>query len=188
MRIPVEISARHIHLSKEDFEKLFGKDKNLTLIKELSQPGEFASEQKLTLINNDKKIENVRILGPFRKYSQAEISITDAYNLKLNPMPRIRISGDLADTGKILVKNSESSVEISCIIAKRHIHCSVEEAKELNVSNNQKVSVEIPGERNLIFNDVLAKVSENYRLALHLDTDEGNATGITEKTFCEIKK
>ncbi len=186
MKIPVEVSARHIHLSKEDFEKLFGKDKNLIPIKELSQPGEFASEQMLTIINRDKKIENSRILGPFRKYSQAEISMTDAYNLKLNPLPKIKSSGDLEGATKILVKGPESSIEIPCIIAKRHIHCSVEEAKKLNIYNNQEVSVEILGERRLTFHDVLVRVSKDYKLALHLDADEGNAAGITEKAFGEI--
>lgn len=187
MRIPVEISARHVHLSKEDFEKLFGKDKNLIPIKELSQLGEFASEYIVVLINGNKKIENVRLLGPFRKYSQAEISMTDAHNLKLNPLPRIRISGDLADATKILVKGPESSIEIPCIIAKRHVHCSVEEAKKLNVNNNQKVSIEVLGERRLTFHEVIVRVSENYRLALHLDTDEGNAVGINGETYGEIK-
>lgn len=187
MKILVEISARHVHLSKEDFEKLFGKNESLILVKRLSQPGEFASDKMLTLVNEDKKIENTRILGPFREYSQAEISMTDAYNLKLNPLPKIRISGDLSDTRKILIKGPKSSIEIPCIITKRHIHCSVEEAKELNVSNNQKVSVEILGERKLTFHEVTVRVSENYRLALHLDTDEGNAAGIIEKMFAEIK-
>lgn len=184
-KILVEVSARHIHLSEKDFEKLFGKDKNLVPIKKLSQPGEFSSEQTLTLINEDKKIENVRILGPFREYSQAEISMTDAYNLKLNPLPKIKVSGDLADTTKILVKSLKSSLKIPCIIAKRHVHCSVEEAKKLGIKNNQKVSVKILGERELIFNEITVRISEDYRLSLHLDTDEGNAAGIKGKTFGE---
>lgn len=133
MKIPIEISARHIHLSEKDFEKLFGKNKNLISLKKLSQPGEFASEEKITLINSDKKIENVRILGPFRKNSQAEISLTDAYNLKLNPLPKIKVSGDIADTTKISVKGPKSSIKIPCIIAKRHLHCSVKESEKLRL-------------------------------------------------------
>ncbi len=186
MKIPVEISARHIHLSQKDFEKLFGKNKNLVPVKELSQPGEFASEEKIILINGDKKIENVRILGPFRKSSQAEISLTDAYNLKLNPLPKIKVSGDLSNTGEILVKSLNSSVKIPCIIAQRHLHLSPQEAERLKLKNNQKVSVKINGIREITFHNIAVRVSEKYKLSLHLDTDEGNSAGITGKVFGEI--
>ena len=186
MKILVEVSARHIHLSEKDFERLFGKDKKLVSIKGLSQPGEFASEQMLTLINGNKKIENVRVIGPIRKDSQAEISMTDAYSLKLNPLPSIKVSGDVANTTEILVKSQKSQIKIPCIIAKRHLHLSSPEAKKLNINNNQKVSVKISGERGLTFREVIARVSEDYRLALHLDTDEGNAAGVKGKTFGEI--
>jgi len=185
-KILVEISARHVHLSEKDFEKLFGKGKNLIPMKNLSQPEEFASQQMLTLVNGNRKIENIRVLGPFRKYSQAEISMTDAYSLKLNPMPRIKVSGDLANTTKILVKGPKSQIKIPCIIAKRHLHCSTEEAKKLNLRNNQKISVKISGERALVFNEIVVRVSEDYNLSIHLDTDEGNAAGINGKTFGEL--
>ncbi len=183
MRIPVEISARHIHLSEKDFEKLFGKNKNLTSIKKLSQPREFASEEKVTLVSGNKEIKNVRILGPFRKNSQVEISLTDAYTLKLNPLPKIKVSGDIANTVNILVKGPKSSKKIPCIIALRHLHCSVKEAKKLRIKNNQKVSVKIKGVREVILGNIIARVSDNYKLSLHLDTDEGNAAGINRKTF-----
>jgi propanediol utilization protein len=186
MKIPVEISARHVHLSQSDFEKLFGKGKGLTLAKKLSQPEEFASGEKITLINDGKKIENVRILGPFRKSSQVEISLTDAYKLKLNPLPKIKISGDTANTVKILVRGPKSSVEIPCIIAQRHLHLSPQEAKKLKLKNNQEVSVKIKGIRETIFCNIIVRVSDNYRLSLHLDTDEGNSAGIFGKTFGEI--
>jgi propanediol utilization protein len=185
-RIPVEISARHVHLSKEDFEKLFGENKILVPIKELSQPGEFVSEETVTLVNGERKIENVKILGPLRKCSQVEISLTDAYNLKLNPLPKMKISGDLADTTKILIRGLKSSVKIPCIIAQRHLHCSLKEAEKLKIENNQKISVIIKGIREIIFCNVIARVSDNYRLALHLDTDEGNSAGICGKAFGEI--
>jgi len=186
MKIPIEISARHVHLSQSDFEKLFGKNKNLTSLKELSQPGEFASNEKVSLINDKNRLDNVRILGPFRKNSQVEISLTDAYTLKLNPLPEIKISGDLANTISILVKGPKSSVKIPCIIAKRHLHCSTDEAKKLKIKDNQKVSVKISGIREVIFCNIIARVSDNYRLVLHLDTDEGNAAGIIGKSFCEL--
>jgi len=186
MKIPVEISARHVHLSENDFVKLFGKNKSLTLLRNLSQPGEFASNELVSIISSKKKIDNVRVLGPFRENSQVEISLTDAYNLKLKPLPRIRVSGDIVDTIKILVRGPKSSVKIPCIIAKRHLHCSVEEAKKLNIKNNQKISVKIFGNREIIFGEVVARVSEDFLLSLHLDTDEGNAGGIFGKTFGEL--
>ena len=187
MRIPIEISARHVHLSQKDFEKLFGKNKNLTPIKKLSQPGEFASKERITLINSGKKIENVRILGPFRKSSQGEISLTDAYNLRLNPIPKIKVSGDLANTTEILIKGLKSSIKIPCIIAKRHLHCSIKDAEKMKLKNNQNTSIKIKGEREITFHNVIVRVSENYILSLHLDTDEGNAAGISGKTFGEME-
>ncbi len=183
MKIPVEVSARHIHLSKEDFEKLFGKNKNLTLFKQLSQPGEFASGEKIDLVNLDRKIENVRILGPFREHSQAEISLTDAYTLKLKETPKIRVSGDIANTLKILIKNGNSSIKIPCIIAQRHLHCSVDEAQKLGLKNNQRVSMKIRGVREITFHNIVVRISDKYRLSLHLDTDEGNSAAIDKKTF-----
>jgi len=178
INIPVEVSARHIHLTEKDFEKLFGKNERLNPIKKLSQEEEFASDKTVELINKDKKITKVRILGPFRKNSQVEISLTDAYNLKLNPLPKIKVSGDLANTTKVLVKGKKSSIQIPCIIAKRHLHISIKEAKQLKLKNNQNVSIKIEGTRGLIFDNVIVRTSEKYNLALHLDTDEGNSAGI----------
>ena len=188
MKIPIEISARHIHLSQKDFEKLFGKGKNLAPIKKLSQPGEFASEEKVTIKNGNNKIENVRILGPFRKNSQAEISLTDAYNLKLNPLPKIKVSGDLSDTTGILVKGQKSSIKIPCIIAQRHLHCPIEESKKLKLKNNQEISIKVNGKRETTFHDIVVRVSEKYKLSLHLDTDEGNSAGIIGKAFGKLVK
>ncbi len=188
MKIPVEISARHIHLSEKDFEKLFGKSGKLKEIKKLSQVGEFASDEKVILLNENNQIENVRILGPFRKNSQAEISLTDAYHLKLNPLPKIKVSGDLANTTDILVKGPKSSLKIPCIIAQRHLHCSETESKKFGLKNNQIVSIKVNGTREITFHNVIVRVAENFRLALHLDTDEANASGISGETFGEIVK
>lgn len=187
-RIPVEISARHVHLSEKDFKKLFGKNKKIVSIKSLSQIGEFASEEKINLMGNKKEIKEVRILGPFRKNSQAEISLTDAYHLKLNPLPKIKVSGDLADTTKILIKGPKDSIKIPCIIAQRHLHCSNQEAKRLKIKNNQKISVRVKGLRDITFHNIVVRTGENFRLSLHLDTDEGNAAGIHEKSYGEIIK
>jgi len=186
MKIPVEISARHIHLSEKDFEKLFGKNENLNKLKELSQPGEFASDKIIDLINKDKEIKKVRILGPFRKNSQVEISMTDAYSLKLEEFPKLRVSGDIANTTLISVKGPKSTIKIPCIIAQRHLHCSEKEAKELKIKNNQKVSVKIEGTRGLIFNEIVTRISNDYSLSFHLDTDEGNAAGIVGETYGKL--
>jgi propanediol utilization protein len=186
IKIPVEISARHLHLSKKDFEKLFGKEENLKSIKKLSQLGEFASNKLVTLLNGSKKIENVRILGPFREKSQVEISATDAYTLGLKPLPKIKISGDLKNTTKISILGKKGKINLPCIISKRHIHVSEEQAKKLSIKNNQRLAVKIQGEREITFNNIIARVSKNYNLALHLDTDEGNSAGIFKKTFGEL--
>lgn len=185
-KILVEVSARHIHLSKEDFEKLYGKGNNLIPIKKLSQPGEFASEDTLTLLNEKNKMENVRVLGPLRKKSQVEISLTDAYKLKLNPLPSIKVSGDLNNTTKVLVKGLKSQIKIPVIIAQRHLHCTEKQAKELELKNNQKISVKINGEREITFHNIIVRISNNYDLAVHLDTDEANAAGIKGKTYGNI--
>ncbi|MEK6833564.1 MAG: phosphate propanoyltransferase [Nanoarchaeota archaeon] len=189
-QIPVETSARHIHLSQIDFEKLYGKGKNLTSIKELSQPGEFASKETAIFFNGKNKIENVRIVGPIRKRSQAEISLTDAYKLKLNPLPQIRVSGDLDGVTKISVKNplNSKTIKIPVIIAKRHLHCNEKQADELKLKNNQRISVKINGERETTFHNVIVRVSNSYYLSFHLDTDEANSAGIRGKTFGNIVK
>lgn len=185
--IPIEVSARHVHLCKADFEKLFGKGKNLEPIKKLSQPGEFASKYKLEIINGKNKI-NARILGPLRDHSQAEISLTDAYSLSLNPLPKVRISGDIHGAVQIFVKGPKGKTKIPVIIAHRHLHCSEEQAKKLRLKDNQIISIKIPGQRKTTFHNIITRVSKKYDLALHLDTDEANAAEISGKTFGEIVK
>lgn len=185
--ILVEVSARHIHLSKEDLIKLFGKNKNLSSIKKLSQPGEFASNDIILIINGKEKL-NARVLGPLRSKSQIEISLTDAYKLKLNPLPKLKVSGDLNNTTKITAKGPKGQIRIPVIIAKRHLHCSEEQAKELKLKNNQLISVRVGKERDLTFHNVVVRVSKNYDLSLHLDTDEANSAGIYGKTSGEIIK
>jgi putative phosphotransacetylase len=189
-QILVEISARHIHLSKEDFVKLFGKGEKSKLIpiKRLSQPGEFASKETIALVNEKDKIDDVKIVGPLRKKSQAEISLTDAYKLKLNPLPKIRVSGDLDGTTTINIKGPKGDTKIPVIIAQRHLHCSDEQAKELKLRNNQRISIKINGERETTFHNIIVRVSKNYDLSFHLDTDEGNSAGIKGKTYGNIIK
>ena len=185
MKVQVEVSARHVHLSEKDFKKLFGKLARLNPIKKLSQEGEFASKEIIEIINGKEKLK-ARILGPFRKESQAEIALTDAYRLKLNPLPKIKVSGDLANTTNVLIKNKNKKIKIPCIIAQRHLHCSNEEAKRLKVKNNQIIKVKVLGKRGLIFDNIIVRTNSTYHASVHLDTDEGNAAGISGKTSGEI--
>lgn len=187
VKVQVEISARHVHLSKEDFEKLFGKNRKLESIRKLSQPGEFASKNKIEIINGKEKL-NARILGPLREHSQAEISLTDAYTLKLNTLPKVRLSGDTHGTTNITIKGPKSQIKIPAIIAQRHLHCSEEQAKKIKLKDHQIVSVRINGQRKITFHNVIVRISKKYDLSVHLDTDEANAAGISEKTFGEIIK
>lgn len=187
MKIPIEISARHVHLSKDDFEKLLGKNKKLKPIKKLSQIGEFASKSKVELINGKEKL-NARILGPLRKNSQIEISLTDAYTLKLNPLPKLKLSGDTHGTTSVIVKSTKSQIKIPAIIAQRHLHCSEKDAKKLMLKNHQIVKIKISGKRGLIFDNVVVRIKENFRTSVHLDTDEANAAGISRRGFGEIIK
>ncbi len=186
LKIPVEISARHVHPSQEHLEKLFGKDYKLKKQRELSQLRTFASEETVTLINKDKEIKNVKILGPPRKETQVELSKTDCIELGINAP--IRLSGDHKNTQGIKIKgpNGEINLNQGVIIAKRHLHLSPEQAKELNLKEHQAVSIKILGERSVTFHNVIVRIDKDYDCSFHLDTDEGNAAGINKETFGEM--
>jgi putative phosphotransacetylase len=170
------VSNRHVHLSREDVEILFGKDYQLTPIKDLGQPGQFACQETVIIAGPKGAIEKVRVLGPERKETQIEISLTDAF--KLGVIPPVRDSGDLDGTPGIVIIGPKGSVikEKGVIIAKRHIHMHTKDAEKYGVKNKDivKVLVEKQG-RRLIFDDVLIRVSEKYALEFHVDTDEANA-------------
>ncbi|MFH1503711.1 MAG: PduL/EutD family phosphate acyltransferase [Candidatus Diapherotrites archaeon] len=187
MKIPIEVSARHVHLSKEDFEKLYGKNYKLISIRRLSQPREFASKEKIEIINGKEKL-SLRIVGPLRENSQAEISLTDAINLKLTPLPKLRVSGDIKGATKGLIKGPRAQLKIPIIIAQRHLHCSQEQAKKMKLKDNQTVRIRVLGKRGLIFDNIVVRVKKEFKTALHLDTDEANAAGISKKVFGEITK
>lgn len=175
----VEISARHIHVTKEDLATLFGEGYKLTPKKDLSQPGQFACEERVTVVGPKKELAGVSILGPERKATQVELSATDARSVGIKAP--IRESGDLAGSGACKIVGPKGEIEISegVIVAKRHIHMTPEDAVEFGVSNGQIVKVEIPtAERSLTFGDVVVRVSPNYKLAMHIDTDESNAAAI----------
>ena len=187
MRILIETSARHIHLSRRDFEILFGKNAVLSVQKELSQPGEFASSARLNIIGPKNKIINVAVLGPLRAQTQVEISLTDSINLGI-PAP-IRDSGDLSGTPGCTLVGPNGSLELShgTIVAKRHIHMDPDSAKAQNLSDGQIVKVSVQTDhRSLTFDNVIIRVSKDFAPAMHIDTDEANAAGIKGLAYGEI--
>ncbi|MDO7976871.1 ethanolamine utilization phosphate acetyltransferase EutD [Oceanotoga sp. DSM 15011] len=186
--IKVEASGRHVHLSQEHLELLFGKNYKLTKTKDLSQPGQYACEERVTLIGPKGKIENVVILGPVRKNTQVEVSKTDLRPLGLNAP--IRESGDIKGSGSIKIKTEKTELEIKegLIIAKRHIHMTPEDAKKHGVKDKEIVNVKIFSNRPLIFEDVVIRVSDNYKTFMHIDYDEANACGFKKDTLAIIKK
>ena len=177
--VPVGVSNRHIHLSAEHLEILFGKGYELTPIKDLSQPGQFACKEQLTIVGPSlRPIEGVRVLGPVRKESQVEISRTDSFTLKVKPP--VRESGDIKGSAPITIIGPKGTVTLSegCIIANRHIHMSEEEGRAFGLKDGDYVTVEVNGERRTTFYDVQVRVNKAFRLEMHIDTDDANAAGI----------
>jgi len=179
VKIPVEVSARHIHLCKNDLEKLFGKGYKLKSAKTLSQPKEFAAEETVDLVYGKQRMHDVRVMGPVRKASQVELSLTDAYELGLKALPKLRLSGHTIGSINVTVSGPKGNIKVPCIIPKRHMHMSEKKAKELGIKDKQDFYVRIPGKRALIFDNVIVRVSKDYKTAMHIDTDEGNAAGVT---------
>lgn len=185
-KIPVGISNRHVHLSRHDLEILFGRNARLTKFKDLSQPGQFACQEKVTLVGPKGVIEKVRILGPTRNKTQVEISVSDCF--KLGVRAPIRDSGDLAGTAGITLVGPAGSVTIKegGIIAARHIHMHPKDADHFGVKDGDRVNVECLGPRGVIFCEVLIRVSENYKLEMHVDMDEANAASLRNGDFVKI--
>ena len=187
--IPVGVSNRHIHLSKSDLETLFGAGYELTPMKDLSQPGQYACKETLTIVGPSlRPIENVRVLGPIRRASQVEISKTDSYTLKVKPP--VRESGDINGSSPITIIGPKGVVTLSegCIIANRHIHMSTDEAKTFGVSDGEYVDVEVSGTRPAMWLGVQIRVHENFRLEMHVDTDDANAVGIGNGSLVKLIK
>ncbi len=188
-QILVETSARHVHVTKETLEILFGKDAQLTKKKDLSQPGQFACEERVTVEGPKKSLANVSILGPCRSADQVELSATDARSIGL-PIA-IRESGDIAGTPgcKLIGPCGEVEIKEGVIVAKRHIHLVPETAEKLGVKNKDIVWVRIDTpERKAVLGDVVIRVSENFADAMHIDTDESNAVGAAPNLYGEILK
>ena len=173
MKINIGVSNHLVHLCEEDFNKLFN-DKIMEKVRDLTQIGEFASNLKVSLKTEKGVIENVRVLGPIRKYTQVEISKTDAYKLGLNPP--VRESGEIKGSENItIVGDNELYVEECCIIASRHIHANPDDIKKYNLDPNKKYSVRVLGEKGGVMNNVSIKVSDKYVFEMHIDTDDANA-------------
>ena len=178
MKVNVGLSNRHLHVSKEDLNILFGQDYELTHKKDLSQPGQYAAEQTVTLVGPKGQLKNVRLLGPLRSTSQVEISRTDARTLGI--AAPLRMSGNIQGTPGVRLVSPFAELDLASgvIVAQRHIHMSPLDALILRVSHGDKVSVAINGdERRLIFDNVAVRVSPDMRLEMHIDTDEANAAG-----------
>ncbi|MDR7813930.1 phosphate propanoyltransferase [Lacrimispora sp.] len=189
MNFIVETSARHVHLTQEHLEILFGNGYELTKKKSLSQPGQYACEERVTVVGSKGEFKGISILGPVRKATQIELSATDARSIGI--AAPLRESGDVAGSGACKIVGPAGEIEITegVIVAKRHIHATPAEAEKLGVKDGEVVSVKIDTDgRSLIFGDVVVRVNENYALAMHIDTDESNAASCGREQYGEIIK
>ena len=179
MEIPVEISARHVHLSKADKEILFGAGYTLTRKRDLSQPGQYLCEERVKLVTGSGEIANVAVLGPERKETQVELSLTDARVLGVKPP--IRLSGDLRGAADVIIVGPKGVITAkgSVIVAKAHVHMTPEDAKKYGVEHGQSVSIRMGTERSVTLNDVQVRVDQNFGLAVHIDYDEANAAQVS---------
>ncbi|MFV0502858.1 MAG: phosphate propanoyltransferase [Lachnospirales bacterium] len=187
-KIPVGVSNRHIHVTQEVLEELFGKGYKLTKKVDLKQPGQFASNETVTIRGPKGEFEKVRILGPVRKESQIEISKTDSFRLGIKSP--IRESGDLKNSPGIdlVGPNGIVKLDVGAIVALRHIHMTTNDAKKIGVRDKEIVEVETFGQRKGIFGDVLIRVSDSYSLEMHVDVDEANACNLSNGDFVIVKK
>lgn len=185
-KIPIGVSARHVHLAQAEVEKLFGENYQLTPKFDLSQPGQFAAEETVVIAGPKGSIERVRILGPARSLSQVEVSWTDA--MKLGMKPPLRISGDIKDSSPVTLIGPNGSVVLNegLIIAQAHIHMSPADSARFQVADGQSVQIKVEGMRPIILSNVMIRVSDRYRLEMHIDTDEANAGLIQQGALAEI--
>lgn len=186
--IPVGISNRHIHLKQEDVEILFGKDYELNKLKDLSQKGQFAAKETLTICGPKSIIEKVRVLGPVRKDTQVEVSAGDA--MKLGVKAQVRMSGDINGTSGITLVGPKGTVILNqgLIISQRHIHMNEEDAKKFDVKNGEKVSIMVEGSRGGKYDNTCVRIDNSFTLECHLDTEEANSMGLNPKSKVSILK
>ena len=185
MKVSVGISSRHVHVTQEDLEKLFGENYKLEEDRPINQPGQYASTSYVTIKTEKGQFEHVRILGPCRNYTQIEISKTDAYKLGINPP--VRQSGQLEDSAFVTLIGPKGSIETNgCIIADRHIHILPEQVKEYGLEGKKTVSVRLDGPKGGIIDNVYLRVSDSSYYELHIDTDDANAHLAKNGDFAEI--
>lgn len=185
-QVPVGISNRHLHLSENDIRALFGEGHSLTVKKDLSQPGQYASEETVTLIGPKGSIPGVRVLGPSRSETQIELAFTDA--VKLGIRPPVRDSGNLEDTPSIELANGDRKILLDrgVIVAMRHIHATEEDARKYGLKDKDFVKVRVDGPRGGEFHQVLVRVHKNYALDFHVDTDEANAFSLNNGDWVTV--
>lgn len=186
-QVLVETSARHVHLTREALEILFGEGYELTPKKWLSQPGEFASTSRVDVVGSRKTLAGVSVLGPVRRVNQVELSLTDARSIGVEAP--VRESGNVAGSGACRLVGPKGEIELTegVIAAKRHIHMNPAEAEEAGVQDKQVVSVRVnTNGRSLTFDDVVVRVSDRFALAMHIDTDESNACAVAPGAMGEI--
>lgn len=184
--VPIAMSNRHIHLSQKDLDVLFGANYELTKMKDLSQPGQFACDEKVDVTGPKGTLKGIRILGPTRPETQLEVSVADSFVLGIKPP--VRDSGDIADSPGVLIQGPAGSVEIQqgAIVASRHIHMHTSDAEQFGLKDKDEVQVQVDGKRGLIFSNVLVRVSDKYALEMHVDVEEGNAAGVFNGQLVEI--
>lgn len=182
----VEVSARHVHLSREHVDILFGKGYELTPDKWLSQPGQYSCKERVNIIGKKRTLNNVAILGPIRKESQVELSLTDCYSIGVEGV--LRESGDIEGTPGIVLETEKGRVTLDkgVIVAKRHVHMTPKDAEEFGVVDKQIVKVKVNSPREVTFGEVVVRVNDNFSLAMHVDTDEGNAALVGKNTMGEL--
>ncbi len=184
--VPVAVSGRHIHLSREHVEILFGKDYQLQMLRPLAQPGQYACKETLTIRTQKGTLEKVRVLGPERPDTQVEISVSDAYKMGIKPM--LKMSGEVAGTPGCTLVSQSAVAEISCgvMIAKRHLHISTQQAKIYKLTDGQNIRLKYDGQRATIFDEVVVRVGDGHDLEIHIDTDEANSAMVSGSSYGEI--
>lgn len=184
--VPVAASARHVHLSQGDVERLFGPGYQLTKFRDLSQPGQFAAQEQVTVKGPKGKLERIRVLGPARKQTQVEISLTDSFALGIKPP--VRMSGDLAGTPGCTIVGPKGEITVDCglIAAARHLHLSKEQAALFGLKDKQVVSLRSQGERAVTLHNLVVRAGDGHDMEVHLDTDEANAIALTPNEMMEV--
>ena len=186
MKLPIALSNKHVHLSQADIDVLFGQGHQLVELKPLRQPGQFACEEKIDLVGPKGTIKGVRVLGPTRPHTQVEISLADGFTLGVKAP--IRESGDIDGTPGLKLVGPAGEVEIDkgVIVASRHIHMTLEDAKNFGVTDKQMVKIRTFGPRSVVFENVLVRANDSYALEMHVDVEEGNAAGVKNGEMVEL--